>query len=333
MKRTLSGAAGDESVRVVRLMLAAAAAGGADARRLAAAARVPAWALASEGAMICTCHVLRLWELAEQALEDPDVALRVAARYQLGELGLYDYLFSSAATLGEALEASSRYQSLVTTSGRLREQPQASQDRTYSYSYSGAGGRGRQLAVQFAIAVLVARARAGTGAPVVPVRVEFAQPAPSSDRAFTQTFGTRRIGFGAPVTAVTLRASDLDLPMRGADPALAGILRRCAASTPPPAAATWHDHFHRQLAEAIEQGCPSLAAVAHRMSLSTRTLQRRLAEHGTTWRAELDAARQHHADQAGPVTITRLARQLGYADPRSARRALRRWDNPTTQTT
>jgi len=30
--------------------------------------------------------------------------------------------------------------------------------------------------------------------------------------------------------------------------------------------------------------------------------------------------------QIGPPSMTRLARQLGYADPRSVRRALRRWD-------
>jgi AraC-like DNA-binding protein len=65
------------------------------------------------------------------------------------------------------------------------------------------------------------------------------------------------------------------------------------------------------------------------LAISVRTLQRRLAEHGTTWRAELQAARQDRARtafQASPPSMTRLARQLGYADPRSVRRALRRWD-------
>jgi hypothetical protein len=102
-----------ESVRVVRLVLAAAAAGGADARQLAVRAGVPGWALADEGAMISSCQVLRLWELAEQALGDPDVALGVAARCQLGDLGLYDYLFSTAATLGQGLDAAGRYLPIV----------------------------------------------------------------------------------------------------------------------------------------------------------------------------------------------------------------------------
>jgi AraC-like DNA-binding protein len=330
LNATLSFAGARESMRVVRFLLAAAADGGADARQLASEARVPTWALADDGAMIASCHALRLWELAEQALQDPDVALGVAARYRLGELGLYDYLFRTAATLREGLEASRRYLPLVTTNGRLRAETQTGR---YSYSCVEADGRGQELALQFSIALFLARARAGTGRPVAPVHVGFAQPAPRCYRAFIDTLGTHRIDFGAPATTFTLRASDLELPMRGADQVLAGILRRCAASVPPPAAATWHDHFRLQLSQAIEQGSPSLAALARRMSLSTRTLQRRLAEHGTSWRAELEAARQHHARrarQAGSPTMTLLASQLGYADPRSARRALRRWDTPTT---
>jgi len=319
-----------ESVHMVRLVLAEAAARGANLRQLAADAQVPMWALADEGAMIPARHVLRLWELAEQALQDPQVALAAAARYRLGDLGLYDYLFTTAPTLREAQEASSRYLPLVTTNGRLRVESQTDQETTYSYSCLDACGRGEELALQFSVAVFCARARAGTGLPTVPVHVGFAQPAPRSYRAFAEALGTRRVDFGAEATTFTLRACDLEFPMRDADLALAAILRRCAAAIPTPMVISWREHFERQLRASIEQGSPSLTAVARRMSLSSRTVQRRLAEHGTTWRAELDIARQQlaqHARQAGFPTTARLARQLGYADARSARRALRRWGN------
>ena len=91
----------------------------------------------------------------------------------------------------------------------------------------------------------------------------------------------------------------------------------------------WYRQFQTQLEEVIAEGRPSLQVLARRLTVSTRTLQRRLAEHGTTWRAELETARQlraQRARQAGPIGMTRLASHLGYADPRSARRALRRWD-------
>jgi AraC-like DNA-binding protein len=126
---------------------------------------------------------------------------------------------------------------------------------------------------------------------------------------------------------ITFGAVDLTTPMTGADPRLAGILRRYAASLPPPRPVTFPEVFRVTLAEAIEHGAPSLREVASRPAVSSRTLQRRLAEHGTTWRGELDTARRSAASAASarPVKIASLARRLGYSDPRSARRALRRW--------
>lgn len=178
--------------------------------------------------------------------------------------------------------------------------------------------------------MLFHRARAATGQPVFPVRVAFAQPAPRSYRRLADALGTRPVDFDAPVTTYTFSACDLDLPMPRADPVLARILNRYAASLAPPPPVTWHGRFRQLLAQSIEAGNPALANVAGRMAVSPRTLQRRLAEHGTTWRAELDAARQRQAARArrgGTVTNAGLAHRLAYSDPRSARRAMRRWDN------
>ena len=90
----------------------------------------------------------------------------------------------------------------------------------------------------------------------------------------------------------------------------------------------WVERFRARLADALGHGAPSLASVAHQLAVSPRTLQRRLAEHGTTWREELDCARRQRARLArlsGVPSIAHLTSQLGYEDSRSARRALRRW--------
>jgi AraC-like DNA-binding protein len=318
-------------MRLPRLLLSAAAGGGADAASLARDARLPGWALADDRAMIPPRHALRLWELTEHALRDSDVALTVAARLRTGALDLHDYLFTTAATLRDGLRANARYLPLITTNGRMLAQTATGREVTYSYSLVEAGGRGGQLFMQFFVAGVCARARAATGQAVVPAHAGLAQPAPRSYQALAEMLGTRRIDFGAPATTVTFRAADLDLPMLGADPVLSGILGRYAAALPPPRPTTWRDHFQQQLSQAIEDGSPSLDAMARRLVVSARTLQRQLADHGTTWRAELDAARRHraqHARQTGSPGMTRMASHLGYADPRSVRRAMSRWDLP-----
>jgi AraC-like DNA-binding protein len=321
-----------DSVEMSRLVLGMAAVRGADARMLARDAGLPTWLLGVDQAMIASGRHARLWELAEHALEDPCAGLSAVRHHRVGDLDLYDYLFTTAATLGEALQASGEFFHLVSTNCSLRPETHASGDTTYSYRHALPGGRGEELWTQFSVAGFCARIGAATGRRVVPADIAFAQPPPRSYQAFIEMFGTRRIEFGATVSSFTLQAQDLDLPMPGADPQLAQILRRYAATLPRPVPAVWLDYFRQALAEAIGDSTPSLAALSRRLAVSTRSLQRRLAEHGTSWRAELEAARRDRAQRAfrdGAPSADRLARQLGYADPRSVRRALRRWDNPT----
>lgn len=322
-------AAVHDSVEMSRLVLSVAAAGGADARVLAREAGVPGWLLGVDGVMLGSAQHGRLWELAGHALQDPCLGLTAVARHRVGDLDLYDYLFSTAGTVREALEASGGFFHLVSTNCSLVPQPQSNGEITYGYRHALAGGWGEELWTQFSIAGFCARISAAVGQPVTPAHVVFAQPPPCSHRPFIETFGTHRIDFGAPAASFTLRPQDLDLPMPGADPALAAILRRYASTLPRPQPMDWLGRFRQVLAETIGEGSISVNALARRLAVSTRTLQRRLAEYGTTWRAELETARQHRAQQAvaaGPPNPARLARQLGYADPRSVRRALRRWE-------
>lgn len=317
---------GRESSKMVRYLLGASVAGGADAARLTRDLRLPGWILQHDDAMISPDYALRLWELAEHALKVPNLAITFAERYQPGELDLYDYLFSTAPTLRDGFDVSSRYLHLLTTNARLQVEAETDREVTYSYRYLLADGRGADLALQLSVAIFCARARAGTGQPVVPVRIAFRQRAPRSHRAFTEAFGTAVVDFDAPVTTFTFRTRDLNLPMLGADPALARILARYAATLPPPPDLNWRQHFRLQVTEALDDGGASLTAMARRMAVSPRTLQRQLAEQGTTWRAELDAARRRRVDQFTGVDPASLAQRLGYSDARSARRTVRRWD-------
>jgi len=318
------------SVDLVRLLLGVASQAGVDARRLAAEAEVPAWGLSAGVRMIPARMTGRLWELLERALGDPYAGLTVAGRRKLGDFSLFDYLVISSATLRDGISVASTYLHLVATSSRVEIVQDTGQATTYAYRFHGSGGRGEELCLQFAVAAFCAGAQAATRQRIVPVRVTFPQRPPRSQAAFASALGTSSIDFGAPSATFTFRARDLELPLPTADPTLAGILARYAATFPAPPPATWYERFQQLVDEALVVSSPSLAETARRLALSTRTLQRRLADYGTTWRAELDAARRRRAYSArldGGPDAAKLARRLGYADPRSARRALRRWDS------
>ncbi|MET9490344.1 AraC family transcriptional regulator ligand-binding domain-containing protein [Nocardia sp. NPDC006630] len=318
-----------DSILMARFVLRRAARAGLDPDRLAQRAGVPGWSDGGERDRVSSRHCLRLWELLEQESNDPDIALRSATGTD-GELGLLEYLFLAAPTLGAALDDCLRLSGSLTTSYGMRITDRSDREVTYELQLLVEEGRGRELTVHAAFAFLLGRARAATGCRVDPVRVTFRQRAPDSRRAFDELFGTAAVDFGAMSDSFTLGVADLALPLRTADPDLSAVLHGYAATLPatPPFPPTWADRLAEALDAALAQGTATLDAIARELHTSPRSLQRRLAESGTSWRRELDRARRRRLDRAGPVPRAAQAEILGYSDAASLRRAIQRWQEP-----
>lgn len=93
--------------------------------------------------------------------------------------------------------------------------------------------------------------------------------------------------------------------------------------------------FRVALAAAVAAGDASLATVARRLAVSPRTLQRQLAEHGTTWRTEYDRVRYEQAKTLlaeGHLTTSAIADRLGFTDDRALRKAVHRWTGTSPPT-
>jgi AraC-like DNA-binding protein len=92
-------------------------------------------------------------------------------------------------------------------------------------------------------------------------------------------------------------------------------------------AQVWTDAVRGMLAAQLDRPALTLPTAARALAVSARTLQRRLAEEGTSWRAELDAARRERTAQllGRGRTKDATAASVGYSDSRALRRALRRW--------
>ncbi|MBF6436341.1 AraC family transcriptional regulator ligand-binding domain-containing protein [Nocardia cyriacigeorgica] len=318
-----------DQVTLHRFVIGELTAAGLDRDKLIRDIGLPSWALASPEAYVPSEIFARLWEVAEHELGDPAVPLRVANRYSMGALGLYDYLFSTAPDLGSGLRTLGPYVTAVTTNHRWGL-VQDDDEVTLSIEMVDTDGYSRDRIHLWGLAAVVARSRLVIAAPVIPIRVQLRREPPPSLNAFVELFGTTDIEFRAPIDAVTFRAADMNLPLTSTDPTLATVLKPLADALPPPPplATTWAEQVATALAKALEVGEVSLEAVARRMATSPRTLQRRLMEAGTTWRQEVDrarAARLAEATATGPITRARQAQLLGYTDPGSLRRAARRW--------
>lgn len=185
-------------------------------------------------------------------------------------------------------------------------------------------------ATEFALGTLLRRARHAAGRPVTPLQIQFQGQAPRSHGDLARAFGTRRIDFGAGISAMAFGRADLDLPLRRADPALARILRRAgdAQLAKPERVPRWIDRFRQVLGECLDDQAMLLSAAARRLHVSPRALQRLLEREGTSWRSEADAARREQAArlQRTGAARSQVASRLGYSDARALRRAARRWE-------
>ncbi|WP_454198196.1 helix-turn-helix transcriptional regulator [Nocardia sp. Marseille-Q1738] len=66
----------------------------------------------------------------------------------------------------------------------------------------------------------------------------------------------------------------------------------------PAGGSAWSERVATAIDAALADDTISLASVARRLAVGPRTLQRRLAEEGTTWRRELDSARRRRLHDA-----------------------------------
>ncbi|NUP27872.1 MAG: AraC family transcriptional regulator [Nocardia sp.] len=298
--------------------------------RLARESGLEDWMLSSSDAMVSSDSQLRLWELAEHALEDPCVALRAAAFYTPGKFGLHDYLLATAPTLREGLAACKPFMDTITTNFDFEVAAAKEAEMSLDIRLHDGVGRARELAMQFAVVTNVVRARRLTTRQVTPVRVGFRQRAPRRHDRLVELLGTTRVDFDMPTDRVTFRVADLSSRLKTADPILAAILGRYAETVPlsRPVVTTWSARLHDVLRSMLGEEHVTVEAVARRLATSKRSLQRRLTEEGTTWSAELDRARRARWERVqrshSPAGFD-TARQVGYADTRALRRARQRW--------
>ncbi|MEV0361834.1 AraC family transcriptional regulator [Nocardia fusca] len=270
--------------------------------------------------------LVRLWELL--AHTGPRAGLAVVDDAPLGRLSTWDYLITTSATLTESLRAAQPYHRLVTGAAE-RFQLGYQDGLTISYRTTAQDPATSSIVNEYVLGYYLRRAREALDRPVTPARVTFGHPAPPEHRALVEIFGTRRIEFDAPADTITFTPADAEAPLVRSDPALAELLRGhadlvLATARPIPGPL---DAFRHALAAALDAGDPGLAVVASRLAISPRSLQRRLAEHNSSWRRELDLLRYRRAEALldSGLTTTTVATRLGFTDDRALRKAFHRW--------
>ncbi len=195
------------------------------------------------------------------------------------------------------------------------------------------GRLGARCEAEFQLADFLACLRGGIGDHITSPRVAFAHPAPRDTGTHSDYFGPG-LAFDAPHTEIVYPAEVLDVPVSTARPGLAGVLAgHLAALRAPGVPATYALRVREWLLERLVAGEPgTVSAAARALTVSERTLHRRLADEATTFRAVREATRRQFAVdlvRRSPRTLKEIASLVGFADSRSFHRAYLRWTGST----
>ncbi|MFG6440287.1 AraC family transcriptional regulator [Roseateles sp. LKC17W] len=275
---------------------------------------------------------LKRWQSLLQQARDLDpgpkatFTLRLARGIAPRHFGIVGFAALASGTLAEALQRLERHHRAIYDVNLAQVRPCA---EGLCIEWGVARGRPGALVDETAIAALMQLTREFTGRPVRALAVDFVNPRPADVRPYEDFFGGP-VRFGQPSTRVVLAASDLALPLRGADAALLALLdaqaerllQEVAAVAGP--LAVWR----QALVGLIRSGRTQLADLADDLQMSPRSLQRRLADQGISFQALLGQTRQQLAEaylRDASVELAEVALLLGYSEQSAFTRAFRQW--------
>ena len=188
------------------------------------------------------------------------------------------------------------------------------------------------LSIDVSFAFVIELGRRGTGQNIRPQYIEFTRKGPHSPEHGAY-FGCP-IRYGAPRDVLALNVMDLDLPfpqhnaefLELLTPALSASRKDLVAN------ASIGDQVKVVLMRRLVSGRPKLLEVAEALGMSDRTLQRRITEEGTSFRALMAHARQELSEKllSDPsVSVDEIAILLGYRDTSSFYRGFKQIQGTT----
>lgn len=159
------------------------------------------------------------------------------------------------------------------------------------------------------------------------IELWFDYPPPPYYERYRDRLPPSRFGMGANQLRFPLAI--LDQPLATANAVTAKLVQeQCAREL---AVLGFTDDFPgqvRALLVATDSGYPDLARAADRLSMSSRTLKRRLLQHGLRYSQLLDEARRRDSIRLldnPALSIEQIALRVGYSDPANFTRAFRKW--------
>ena len=274
-------------------------------------------------------HILRLWERINRLSGDPIIGFRMARLAQFKTFGVLGQVLPRCANVAQAFHQTARYAAIASQGARLSV---ASDAETLAISLSltnVAMGEVARSVLLWGLTNLCMTPGRLVGSAVRPQAVTCAFPAPPSASLhdlrehfpFTFDREDNRVVFDRGVGELAIPSSDAELQAL-----IVETMERHLGELGPPASLP--QGLMTVLRGMLNGTMPTLASLSARAGMSQRTLQRRLAESGTSFQELLQRVLRERSNDllaGGRLSQTDIAFVLGYSEVSAFSRAYRSW--------
>jgi AraC-like DNA-binding protein len=264
---------------------------------------------------------------ASSLISDPAFALKAADCWHPSNLGALGYAWLSSATLQEGLERLIRYARILGQKMHFY-----CEINTQSTRFILVNNREdvllRSIIMDFTLAIIIDMCRKNTDATFHPLKVNMRRPQPKDTSAYTAYFGCP-VQFDAEQDSFEIERvlADTLLPSSNRELAMTfdSILTEQLSALDKSNTIERCKHF---LLQEMTSGEPTDHQLANVLGMSQRTLQRKLAEHGTSYKRLLDELRHTLAQSYLTGTqrsVNEITFLLGFSEQSAFTRAFKRW--------
>ena len=324
----------DCPIKTILAIVGFAASAGVPPPELLRAAALDPERLVDPDATLPRSQEIRLWDEAVRLTGDPDFGLHLAewvARFPLDHFDVLAFAVRSSPTLGEHYRLVGRYIRLIHEGVYLSLEEDGDVARlVHGHSPELAGPR---QPVEGMLALLLLHGRLGVGEDFAPRAVCFAHARPAVVSEQERVFRAP-VRYGCPRNELVLDRALLGRAQRHADQRLLALLDRQLGVllSELPESRSFRDVVARCMMDELPEREPAVAAIAVKLHMSSRSLQRRLQGEGTSFADVLSDVRRDralHYLKDRRLSIGEIAFSLGFRDVTAFHRAFKRWTGST----
>ncbi len=275
---------------------------------------------------------LALWEAAGQV--NPSIGLELGSQTEADDFGALGHAIHCAPTIEKALRTVHQF-IVVFAQGSIMNYGYDGRLVYVEYRVIEPFAVHRRQDAEFTIASIQCQLGLISNNAIRPVRVDFEHDKPADLSTHKQVFQCP-IYFNQPANRLYIPIDALQTPLSHSNERLYKALEpylererqnRSISDELIP-------QITRMIATGISGGVPSIDEVCEQLSMSKRTLQRRLKDHGVMFSSLIEDVRRELALaylKESDYSITEISLLIGYTESASFTRAFRRWTGQSPQ--